>query len=278
MGQQQDLTIWKIHRQILISDVTLSREANGPRRKWAQSFFGVYCWPGPMLQPHVSPSLTTRANRKSNIPQMEVGPTQKLAYPKKPPATLILHSILKASPGRGRWQGNFLLPFEPLHGLCKALPGTKMPTWIQLHKGWRSKRSMRGFSASSSYWMTVTAVDDQASLLHKLLDDAQRLHDANTISRNFQKTSEAENQIYYYLEIKKKRQNFEREPRWKHLRERDALLPLRACNPSQEDDLTLQGQLRKGRREFHPLRHLPKVSATAKDSCHSPAFTHCLPA
>lgn len=52
--------------------------------------------------------------------------------------------------------------------------------------------------------MTVTAVDDQASLLHQLLDDAQSLHDANTISRNFQKTSKAENQLYYYLEINKK--------------------------------------------------------------------------
>jgi len=52
--------------------------------------------------------------------------------------------------------------------------------------------------------MTVTAVDDQSSLLHKILDDAQRLYDANTISRKFQKTSEAENQICDYLEIKKK--------------------------------------------------------------------------
>lgn len=64
--------------------------------------------------------------------------------------------------------------------------------------------------------------------------------------------------------------------RWKCSWYKDALPPLRPFNPSQEDHLTLQGQLRKGRREFHPLGHLPKVSAAAKDSCHSAAFTQCL--
>lgn len=59
------------------------------------------------------------------------------------------------------------------------------------------------FSVSSSYWTTVTAVNDQPWLLHKLLDDAQRLCDANTISGNFQKTSKAENQTHDYIEIEK---------------------------------------------------------------------------
>ena len=53
--------------------LALSKEANGPRRKWAQCPFGVCCWLGPMLQPHVSPYLTTTVIGKSNIPEMEVG-------------------------------------------------------------------------------------------------------------------------------------------------------------------------------------------------------------
>lgn len=98
-----------------------------------------------------------------------------------------------------------------------------MAMWSQLNKGWRSKRSMGVFSVSSSYWMTVTAVNDQPWLLHKLLDDAQRLRDANTVSGNFQKTSKAENKIHYFLEIKKKKKrlNCEQELKWKSLGERD---------------------------------------------------------